>query len=209
MDRSWYLWGRCFPWETTLPLQRQDAYLQRRDLWIITLVRVIHLLKIASLCLLHSFLTIQKRLCLTVKIYSAASFPKAISLKYLVPATPLLQLPCSRTWVFYGLVNRLCYIWWWWCLSVTHLKLCSFHTPSYLSFYDSILLSLRLLNHKHKGEKIFHLKISFILFGGYTHILNLLNVLHISLLKCLCIVSQGIRVFQCIPSTNKQLYEVS
>lgn len=32
-------------------------------------------------------------------------------------------------------------------------------------FYDSILLSLGLLNRKPKGEKMFHLKISFILWG--------------------------------------------
>ena len=61
----------------------------------ITLACVVRLLNLACLCLLHSFLTIQKRPCLAVNIYSAASFPEQTCLKD--PAPPLLQLPSSRT----------------------------------------------------------------------------------------------------------------
>ena len=70
--------------------------------------------------------------CLAVNIYSAASFPKETCLKD--PAPPLLQLPSSRTWAFYRLVKKLCYIWWWQCTSVVYLKFCPFHTLLISSF---------------------------------------------------------------------------
>ena len=88
-----------------------------------------------------------------------------------------LQLPSSRTWAFYRLVKKAVLYLMMTSTSVVYLKFCPFHTLPYLFFYNSSLLLLALLNHKPKKKKMFHFKISSILFGGYTHTLNLHHIL--------------------------------
>lgn len=96
--------GKMFSVRNSPMLAKVGCIFARERPLTITLGCVGHLMNLACLCLLHSFLTIQKRPCVAVNIYSAASFPERTCLKDTAP--PLLQLPSSRTWAFYRLVKN-------------------------------------------------------------------------------------------------------